>query len=149
MSNDKKTFDWLTFPEGRARFSGERRGWDEIGHGQNWGQSRLFQEDIQKDYTDPCFFFQGKIMPFVNEYIPAEDFEQYHLREIDKHHLVGGVNARQWTVNREQDSYLRRLTRGREDWAHVSEWTFRWSGTDYTLYFIWSMRRDAQGSLAR
>ena len=74
-------------------------------------------------------------MIFVNEYIAAEDFEKYHLREIDKHHVVGGVNARQWAVNREQDSYLRRLTRGREDWAHVSEWTFRWSGTDYTLYF--------------
>jgi hypothetical protein len=32
VSNHKNTFDWLTFPEGRARFSGERRGWDEIGH---------------------------------------------------------------------------------------------------------------------
>ena len=73
-------------------------------------------------------------MPFVNEYIPAEDFEKYQLREIDKDHVVGGINSRQWTVDRERDSYLRRLTRGREDWAHMSDWTFRWSGADYTLH---------------
>jgi hypothetical protein len=74
-------------------------------------------------------------MSFVNEYISAEDFEKYQLREIDQNHVVGGVNARQWTVDRWSDSYLRRLTRGREEWAHVSDWTFRWSGADYTLHF--------------
>jgi len=26
------TFDWVEFPEGRARFSGTHRGWDELGH---------------------------------------------------------------------------------------------------------------------
>lgn len=29
MSN---TFDWIQFPEGRARFAGGVRGWDELGH---------------------------------------------------------------------------------------------------------------------
>lgn len=28
----EKTFDWVQFPEGRARFSGGVRGWDEKGH---------------------------------------------------------------------------------------------------------------------
>jgi hypothetical protein len=32
MSLSSKTFDWMQFPEGRARFSGEVRGWDELGH---------------------------------------------------------------------------------------------------------------------
>lgn len=73
-------------------------------------------------------------MPFVNELIPASDFDRYRLRETDAKHVVGGVNARQWTVDRDQDSYLRRLTRGREDWSHVSDWTFRWQGADYTLH---------------
>lgn len=31
MSGHCKTFDWVAFPEGRARFSGEVRGWDERG----------------------------------------------------------------------------------------------------------------------
>lgn len=28
----ESTFDWLQFPEGRARFGGGVRGWDELGH---------------------------------------------------------------------------------------------------------------------
>ena len=27
-----QTFDWVQFPEGRARFAGGVRGWDELGH---------------------------------------------------------------------------------------------------------------------
>ncbi|WP_226467316.1 hypothetical protein [Luteimonas panaciterrae] len=27
-----QTFDWIQFPEGRARFAGGVRGWDELGH---------------------------------------------------------------------------------------------------------------------
>lgn len=26
------TFDWIDLPEGKARFSGTKRGWDELGH---------------------------------------------------------------------------------------------------------------------
>ncbi len=32
MSAHEKAFDLIEFPEGRARFSGEVRGWDELGH---------------------------------------------------------------------------------------------------------------------
>lgn len=31
MSSFDKTFDWVGFPEGRARFCGMQRGWDERG----------------------------------------------------------------------------------------------------------------------
>lgn len=32
MGYYEKTFEWLEFPEGRARFAGGTRGWDESGH---------------------------------------------------------------------------------------------------------------------
>lgn len=32
MSERLSTFDWFDFPEGRARFAGSTRGWDESGH---------------------------------------------------------------------------------------------------------------------
>lgn len=32
MSTHGQMFDWMTFPDGRARFSGIKRGWDEQGH---------------------------------------------------------------------------------------------------------------------
>lgn len=32
MSAHEKPFDWMQFPEGKARFSGGVRGWDELGH---------------------------------------------------------------------------------------------------------------------
>ena len=54
--------------------------------------------DIRIDISQDIL--QGPPMPFVNERIPAEDFEKYQLREIDKRHVVGGVNARTWAVDR-------------------------------------------------
>ena len=32
MEGDQQPFGWVRFPEGRARFSGGIRGWDEAGH---------------------------------------------------------------------------------------------------------------------
>lgn len=32
MRADQGTFDWVQFPQGRARFAGIARGWDEQGH---------------------------------------------------------------------------------------------------------------------
>lgn len=72
-------------------------------------------------------------MPFVNEFIPAEDVETYGLKEIDKHFVVGGTNSRQWTIDRARDIYLRNVSRGREDWRNQTEWTFHWRGTELTL----------------
>jgi hypothetical protein len=72
-------------------------------------------------------------MPFVNEFIPAEDVEKYGLKEIDKHFVVGGTNSRQWTIDRARGIYLRNVSRGREDWRNQTEWTFYWRGAELTL----------------
>lgn len=32
MGSHEKTFDWVQFKEGRARFNGNKRGWDERGY---------------------------------------------------------------------------------------------------------------------
>ncbi|MDO5611033.1 MAG: hypothetical protein Q4G62_09750 [Pseudomonadota bacterium] len=72
-------------------------------------------------------------MAFVNEFIPAEDVEKYRLKEIDKHFIVGGTNARDWTIDRERDIYLRNVANGREDWRNQTEWTFYWRGDELTL----------------
>ena len=71
-------------------------------------------------------------MPFVNEYIPAEDFEKYGLHEIDKRQ-ASAVRARDWTVDRERGIYLRELNRGREEFSYESYWTFFWRGSAYTI----------------
>lgn len=67
-------------------------------------------------------------MPFVNEYISKEDFEKYGLEKIDQRFIVGGVYARDWTIDRERDIYLRQVARGREEFMHISKWTFFWHG---------------------
>lgn len=72
-------------------------------------------------------------MPFVNEFIPAEDVEKYGLKEIDKHFVVGGTNSRQWTIDRARDIYLRNVSRGREEFRNQTEWTFYWHGEELTL----------------
>jgi hypothetical protein len=65
---------------------------------------------------------------FVNEYISPEDVDRYHLEEIDEQFVVGGVYARDWTIDRAQDVYLRIAARGREDCRNQIEWTFYWKG---------------------
>ena len=72
-------------------------------------------------------------MPFVNEYISAEDVKKYQLREIDKHHVVGGTNARDWTIDRERGIYLRNVSNGREEYSFETLWTFYWRQCAYTL----------------
>lgn len=72
-------------------------------------------------------------MGFVNEFIPEEDVEKYQLAEIDKRFVVGGTNARDWTIDRERDIYLRIVAVGREDWRNQTEWTLYWHGTLLTM----------------
>lgn len=72
-------------------------------------------------------------MPFANEFIPAEDAEKYGLKEIDKHFVVGGTNARDWTIDRERNIYLRNVANGREEFRNQTEWTFYWRGEELTL----------------
>lgn len=67
-------------------------------------------------------------MAFVNEYIPEADIEKYGIKEINKKFVVGGTNARDWTVDRVRDMYLRNVANGREEFRHQSTWTFYWHG---------------------
>lgn len=72
-------------------------------------------------------------MSFINEFISPEDVARYDLEEIDKKFVVGGTDARDWTIDRERDIYLRNVARGREDWRSETEWTFYWRGHELTL----------------
>lgn len=55
-----------------------------------------------------------------------DDFRNYELHELDKKFQAGGVSAMDWTIDRERSSYLKQLTRGREESFHISEWIFLW-----------------------
>jgi hypothetical protein len=72
-------------------------------------------------------------MGFVNEYIPAGDVEKYGLDEIDRRFVVGGTGARDWTIDRERDIYLRNVANGREDTRNRTTWSFWRNGELLTL----------------
>jgi hypothetical protein len=54
MSKYSNTFDWMQFPEGRARFSGGVRGWDEQGHETFALELRgnVYFGEIKRDFLD-------------------------------------------------------------------------------------------------
>lgn len=62
-------------------------------------------------------------MAFVNEYIPQEDLIKYDLDAINLKYLVGGTHARDWTIDRERNVYIRNVANGREEFFHESIWT--------------------------
>lgn len=70
---------------------------------------------------------------FIIEFIPPKDVKTYKLDEIDKKFVVGGTGARDWTIDRERNIYLRNVATGREDWRSETEWTFYWKGQEMTL----------------
>jgi|APLak6261658528_1056013.scaffolds.fasta_scaffold01984_1 hypothetical protein len=63
-------------------------------------------------------------MTFVNERISEEDALKFGLADIDKKFFVGATNARDWTIDRERNMYLRNVTNGREEYRSRSGWTF-------------------------
>jgi hypothetical protein len=75
-------------------------------------------------------------MPFINEFIPAEDVEKYCLKAIDQKFIVGGTNSRQWTIDRERNIYLRNVARGggaEPEIRNQTKWSFFWCGELLTL----------------
>lgn len=62
-------------------------------------------------------------MAFANEYISADDRLKYELDSINAKFIVGGTNARDWTIDRDRNIYLRVVSRGREEMASISTWT--------------------------
>jgi hypothetical protein len=67
-------------------------------------------------------------MTFVNEFISKDDADEFGLEAIDKRFIVGGTRARDWTIDRDRNIYLRVVARGREEFFHQSFWTFYWHG---------------------
>jgi hypothetical protein len=67
-------------------------------------------------------------MAFVNERIQPADLVKYGIEEIDKHYVIGGTSARDWTVDRARDIYLRHVASGREDSLGYQVWTLYWKG---------------------
>ncbi|WP_237051707.1 hypothetical protein [Lysobacter antibioticus] len=68
-------------------------------------------------------------MPFVNEFIPAEDVERFELDKIDEKVFVGRTRARDWTIDRERNIYLRNIASGGGADPEVrnrTEWNFFW-----------------------
>ena len=70
-------------------------------------------------------------MAFVNEFIPPEDVEKYGIKAIDEKFVVGRTRARDWTIDRDRDIYLRNVAMGAgadPDFRNQTTWTFYWHG---------------------
>lgn len=78
-------------------------------------------------------------MTFTNEFTPPADVEKYGLKEIDKRfEFLGTVSARDWTIDRERDMYLRHVAGpgagGRDmEIRNQQTFTFFWKGHQLTL----------------
>lgn len=66
-------------------------------------------------------------MGFVNERISAGDAEKYGLAEIDQQYF-GRTRARDWTIDRDREIYLRHVASEREERQGFVTWNFFWSG---------------------
>ena len=91
-------------------------------------------------------------MAFVNEYISDEDWQVYGIEAVDQNFVIGGTHSRQWTIDRARDTYLRVVTRGREEVAHQSTWTLYWHGELIVvdlLLVATSISSDRQSGSAR
>lgn len=70
-------------------------------------------------------------MSFVNEFISAEDVDRAGLKAIDDKVYVGRTRARDWTIDRERNIYLRNIASGGggdPDIRNRTEWNFFWHG---------------------
>lgn len=80
-------------------------------------------------------------MGFVNEYISVEDVEKYNLEAIDEKFISGGTRARDWTIDRERNIYLRNVAMGRGlepggnevNLSYQTTWTLYWRGNLLTM----------------
>ena len=67
-------------------------------------------------------------MTFVNEYVSEEDFKKYGFEEIDR--CYGKSNARpDWTIDRENDVYLRWIVSGEDEFKNQHDFIFYWKET--------------------
>lgn len=86
-------------------------------------------------------------MPFVNELIPDHDFALHRFEALDESYIVGAVHSTQWVIDRETGTYLRPLTRGREDQAAFADWVLGVGGSATSS--SWSSWRSKGGGRGR
>ena len=73
-------------------------------------------------------------MAYINEYIPEADLKKYNFAELNKRPSKGGGAARDWTIDREADIWLRHFytesdhTELDGGYTGVSAWDFYWKG---------------------
>ncbi|MCX9155943.1 hypothetical protein OPU71_07360 [Niveibacterium sp. 24ML] len=80
-------------------------------------------------------------MGYVYEKISSADAEEYGLEAISQEVIVGRLMIENWVIDRERDSYLRKVSEGRPDVDEgITRWTFYWNRK-----VIW-IRRDVLGS---
>ncbi|QHG87714.1 hypothetical protein ACCQ13_13330 [Xanthomonas sp. NCPPB 1638] len=75
-------------------------------------------------------------MPFLNEFIPESDVVKYNLEAIDRDFVVGGTNARDWTIDRDRNMYLRNVANGAGAEIEIrnqTKFSFHWHGEILTL----------------
>lgn len=82
-------------------------------------------------------------MTFINEYIPEEDIKKYHIKKTDEKFVIGGTQARDWTVDRKRNMYLRNVANGREETRGETEWIFYWQNE---LLYLQLTLADTTGS---
>lgn len=88
-------------------------------------------------------------MSFVNEYIPAADYDKFDLRRVcGEHNLAsqrGHMYSRDWTVDRERDVFLIQVWSHHE--AEFNGWALFWRRT--WIFFevkVAEVREDKQRS---
>lgn len=81
---------------------------------------------------------------FKNEAIREEDFERYGLEAVaKKYRTINGVGWLEWTIDRDRDMYLKKLSNGREEEDGIDKWIFVWRGK--VAYFIESVKATGGG----
>ena len=66
-------------------------------------------------------------MAFTNEYISEEDIKKFGIEEIDKRYRKAHYKP-DWTVDRDENIYLRHMRVGREELCNHAYFTFYWGG---------------------
>jgi len=80
---------------------------------------------------------EKKIMAFVNEYIPADDFKKYDFETLNNRRkdTSGSTPSDSWTIDRDADVWLREFytemdhTAPLGGYTGISVWDFYWKGT--------------------
>lgn len=68
-------------------------------------------------------------MAFINEYMSAEDKAKYGIAAINMRYTVNGTDARDWTIDKERNIYLRHVAWGPDrELLHQQVWTLFWEG---------------------